>query len=82
MSKYVVNPRFELNTSSYRNSVVCNVSSTSASDVWVFINVLDLIDSLVEGAREFIAANSDKLQKNKNQADYRRVFGGIRIEKR
>lgn len=73
---------FELNTSGYRNTAVCNVSSTSASNVWVSINVIDLIDSLVDGATEFIAANTGKLQDCKNQADYRRVFGGIKIEKR
>ncbi len=62
------------------DSAVCDVSYSGASNVYVSINVVGLIDSLIAGATEYIAANKNKIENNANQRDYRKVFGGIEIE--
>jgi hypothetical protein len=61
---------------------VCSVSSTSASNVYVSINVVGLIDAIVAGTIEYMANNQDKVEINVSQTDYRNVFGGIEIDPR
>ena len=70
-------------TSTHEGDVsICDVSSTGTNNVYVSINVVGLIDSIVSGAREYISANKEKLEKNAKHPDYRKVLGGIEIDPR
>ena len=61
---------------------MCDVSRTHASNVYVSINVVGLIDAIIGGATEYISANGSKVEENAKHNDYRQIFGGIEIDPR
>lgn len=61
---------------------VCSVSRNSASNVYVSLNVVGLIDALVAGAREYLAESEEKIQYYLNNRNSRLSFGSIDIELR
>lgn len=64
------------------DAYVCDVSSEKAHNVWVSINVIGLIDSLISGAKEYIELNKDKVLKHQNSDINCRTFGSIRIKEK
>ena len=69
--------RFELNTSIHSpyssDAVVCDITEDGVSNVYVTLNVVGLIDSLLAGAIEYISMNKNKV------SQYGQWFGGIEI---
>ena len=61
---------------------VCSVSCDSASDIYVSLNVVGLIDAIVSGAREYLAESGDKIQNYLNNRKSRLPYGSIDIELR
>ena len=59
---------------------VCDVSTNGTHNVYVSVNVVGLIDSLIAGAKEYIVTNSDKILRSQNNNITIRTFGSIKIE--
>lgn len=59
---------------------ICNVSTDSASDIYVSLNVVGLIDALVAGARDYCAENNEKIQQHLSYRSRKETFGSIVIE--
>ena len=59
---------------------VCSVSNNDVSNVYVSVNVVGLIDSLIMGANEFLEANKEKVLMHQNSNISMRTFGGIEIK--
>ncbi len=67
-------------TDKYNHAAVCDLSNTGAKNIFISINIIWLIDSLIAGAKEYISKNNNKIERNKNRDMHQRTFGGIKIE--
>lgn len=62
------------------DAYVCDVSSNSASNAYVSLNVVGLIDALLAGAKEYISQNEEKFQQYQHSTMHSIRFGSIEIE--
>lgn len=62
------------------DAYVCDVSTNSASNVYVSLNVVGLIDALLAGAKEYISEKEDKIRQHMCSGMHRILFGSIEID--
>lgn len=61
------------------DAAVCDVSGNKAHSIYISINIVGLIDSLISGAKEYIEENKVKISEHQNSNVSGRTFGGIII---